>query len=262
MTWKKQSSQPIKGRTETPGCLMLDPTGKSKRLVMALVYGAPISVSHDDGVTWTAMNGKSGHVDWFAADWTDPELGFILALKHEAADLLLVSHDGGKSFSEVGKGYGPAWIFDKQTAVVAQAKSKDVAKPGLLRTTDGGKTFQSSGEWTARALPKWRNGTLYWVVQGALVCTTNQGQSWKKLGDLKDGRYGPVFGKDDKHMFVLTGGGIVESSDGGATWSVPIAPPKDFKGISALTWIEYDPKSDSLYMSKMGADLYRLRRGK
>lgn len=34
---------------------MLDPTGKSKRLVMALVYGTPISVSVDGGQTWAAM---------------------------------------------------------------------------------------------------------------------------------------------------------------------------------------------------------------
>src|SRR5438034_328883 len=50
-TWKKLGSQPLKGRTEWPGCLMIDPTGKSKKLVAALVYGSPIAVIDDAGAT-------------------------------------------------------------------------------------------------------------------------------------------------------------------------------------------------------------------
>ena len=69
-----------------------------------------------------------------------------------------MSRDGGKTFEEIGKGHGPAYIFDKDTAVVAEAKTKDKPKPGLLRTTDGGKTFQPSGDYAATALPKSRDG--------------------------------------------------------------------------------------------------------
>src|SRR5262249_55270031 len=147
-------------------------------------------------------------------------------LKHESGELLIASDDGGKNFRDVGKGYGPAYIFDGKTAVVAQAKSKAQPKPGLLRTTDGGQTFQPCGDYFARALPRWRAGKLYWVVEGALIVSSDQGASWKKLGDLKDGRYGPIFGKTEQHLLVLTGAGIVESQDGGATWGKPIPVPK------------------------------------
>src|SRR5262249_48573532 len=34
--------------------------------------------------------------------------------------------------------------------------------------------------------------------------------------------------KDAKHRFALTDTGITESTDGGTTWSAPIAPPKGF----------------------------------
>jgi photosystem II stability/assembly factor-like uncharacterized protein len=263
-TFKRQGQQAIKGRTETPGCLMMDPTGKSKRIVMALVYGAPICVSDDEGASWKTMDSKSGHVDWFAVDWTDPELKFVLALKHESGDLLLVSHDGGKSFTDLGKGHGPAWVFDAQTAVVAQAKTKDTPRPGIRRTTDGGKTFQPTApDFVAgKALPKWHDGVLYWLVEGAIIATADKGQTWKKVCDFKDGRYGPIFGKDAKHMFVLTGAGIVETTDGGANWSKPLAVPKEMKGVSPLTWLEYDPKNDILYTMKMTSELYQLRRGK
>jgi hypothetical protein len=63
-------------------------------------------------------------------------------------------------------------------------------------------------------------------------------------------------------MFILTKVGVVESTDGGASWSKPLAPPKAMKGIGGLSWLEYDPKHDVLYLMKMGSDLYRLARGK
>lgn len=267
-TFKRISDTQPKGRTEEPGCFLLDPTGKSKKLVAALVYGSPISISPDGGATWTMMDKKSAHVDWCAVDWTDPDMKFVLCLAHEKGGLLLASTNGGESFTEVGKNYGTGWIFDKQTAVVAEAKTKERPMPSLVRTTDAGKTWKPCGDYSpvgkdsAQALPKLHDGILYWLVDGAIIATSDKGESWKKVCDLKDGRYGPVFGKDAKHMFVLTGPGVIETTDGGATWSKPIAAPKDMKGIGGLTWLDYDAKGDALYIMKMNSDLYKLSRGK
>jgi photosystem II stability/assembly factor-like uncharacterized protein len=262
-TWTRTHDKPIKGRTETPGCLMLDPFGMSKKIVSALVYGSPIVTSSDGGANWKAMNNKSSHVDWCAVDWRDPDMKFVLTLKHESGDLLLVSRDGGATFEEVGKGYGPAWIFDGKTAVVAEAKSKTKPKPRLLRTTDAAKTFEPCGDFHAKALPRWKDNVLYWVVDGAVISTKDEGKSWQKQGDLKDGRFGPVFGKDAKHMFVLTGAGVVESTDGGASWSKAVPVPKEMKGVSALSWLAYDPVHDIVYVMKMTSELYKLdRKGK
>ena len=262
-TWGRLAHGPTKGRTEQPGCLLIDPTGREMILAAATVYGGPVAAGQlgDDGA-WGTVSDKSSHVDWCAVDWDSPEPKLLLALKHESGGTLIVSRDGGKTFDEVGKGYGPAYIFDKDTAVVAEAKTKDKPKPGLLRTTDGAKTFQPCGDYAATALPKWRDGALYWLTDSGLIRTTDQGKTWEKISDVKDARYGPIFGKDAKQMFVLTGAGVVESSDGGATWSKPVAPPADLKGVSALTWIDYDPVNDILYIMKMGSDLYRMERGK
>jgi hypothetical protein len=268
VTWKRVSANQPRGRTETPGCWMLNPTRKGSQMVTALVYGSPIAVSTDRAATWKYLDKKSSHIDWCAVDWTDQDLKFILALKHEAGGLLLASRDGGKSFVEVGKGYGPGWVFDGQTAVVATVPSKERPKPNLMRTTDGGKTFKPCGAYSpvgrnsAQTLPRWHAGALYWLVDGGLIVTTDKGQTWKKVGEVKDAQYGPVFGKDAKHLFVLTKAGVVESTDGGATWSRPLAPPQAMKGIGGLSWLEYDPQSDVLYLMKMGSDLYRLARGK
>jgi photosystem II stability/assembly factor-like uncharacterized protein len=266
-TWTRTSTGSWKGRSEAPGCWLLDPTAKSDTMVSALVYGSPIAVSSDRAANWNNLDAKSSHIDWCAVDWTDPERTFVLALKHESGGLLLVSHDGGKSFAEVGKGFGAGWVFDNKTAVVATAKSKESPNSRLLRTTDGGKTFQPAGDNSpvgkdsVQALPKWRDGSLYWLTSEGLIVTRDKGATWKKIGDVKDGRYGPIFGKDAKHMFVLTKAGIIESTDGGATWSKPMSPPDGLKGIANLTWLDYDPKADALYMMVMGSDLWRWQRG-
>jgi photosystem II stability/assembly factor-like uncharacterized protein len=258
-TWERIGKE-IKGRTETPGCLQIDPTGKSKRVVSALVYGVPIIVGTTDKSDWRSLDKASTHVDWCTLDWSDPDMKFILTLKHESGGLLLKSRDGGKSFEEVGKGYGPAWIFDGDSAVVTLAKSKERPKGSLVRTTDGGKTFQPCGDYGPVALPRWHDGALYWLADGALIKTTNKGETWDKVCELKDGRFGPVFGKDGRQMFVLTGAGVVETTDGGTIWSKAIPLPAEMKGVNYLTWIAYDPKNDALYAMKMTSELYRLMR--
>lgn len=260
-TWERVEASPPKGRTETPGCMMLDPTGKTNRLLLPLVYGAPITVGTTGAGAWRTLDKASTHVDWCAADWTDPEPKFLLALKHEANGLLLRSRDGGKTFDDLGKGHGPAWVFDKDTAVVARAKSKADPKGGVRRTTDGGTTFADVATFTPSALPRPGPDGLYWLADGALHRTTDAGKTWASVGAVKDGRYGPVFGKAGQ-LFVLTGAGVVESTDGGAKWSAPLPVPPALKGVSALTWLDYDPTADTLYVMKMGSDLYALDRRK
>jgi hypothetical protein len=259
-TWKQHGDRGFKGRTEWPGALMIDPVGKGKRLIAATVYGAPIALSALDGKDWKFQGARSSHVDWCALDWSDPDHKFVLALKHESGGLLIVSRDGGKTFADVGKGYGPAWVFDDRTAVVAHMKTKDRPKPGLVRTTDAGRTFTPCGDFHAVSLPKWHDGTLYWLAGDVLIASSDRGVTWKKRGTVKGARYGPIFGKDDKHLLVLTNAGIVESRDGAASWSSPIAVPKALKGIGPLSWMEYDPVHDVLYTMKMGSQLYRLNR--
>lgn len=262
-TWERFGKDIPKGRTETPGCLQLDPTGKTKRFVWATVYGGPVALGSTDSDVWRAVDKKCQHVDWYAVDWTDPEMKFAIAFKHEAGGLLFVTRDGGKTFTDTAKGHGlGAWVFDADTAVVALAKSKDKPKGGILRTTDGGKTFAPVAEYVPVSLPKPQGDALYWLVEGALLKGTDRGAKWEKVSDVKDARYGPIFGTDAKTLFVLTSAGVIESADGGATWTKPLAVPKELKGVNVLTWLEYDPKNDLLYVMKMGSDLYKLSRAK
>jgi photosystem II stability/assembly factor-like uncharacterized protein len=254
-TWIKPKKA-LQGRTETPGCIEFDPDGK--RISLALVYGTPLAISADLGESWNIA--KASHIDWCTVDWTDPQTKFMLTLKHESGGTLLVSRDGGTTFTEVGKDFGPAYIFDGETAIASEAKSKTKPNPRLLRTVDGGKTFEPVADYLARAVPRFFKGTLYWLTESALISSSDKGKTWKKISDVKNGRCGPVFGKRAEHMFVLTTDGIIESTDGGAAWAKPIALPKEMKGINYMTWLDYDPIHDVLYTTKMSADLYKLKR--
>ncbi len=267
-TWKRVSDAQPQGRTETPGCWQIDPTGPSGKIVTALVYGSPIAVSNDHAGSWSYLDKKSSHIDWCAVDWSDPAMSFVLALKHESGGLLLASRDGGKSFIELGTGYATGWTFDSQTAVVATATGRQSPRPQLLRTSDAGKSFQACGHFSpvgkgsSQALPKWHDNKLYWLVEEGLITTQDKGATWQKICPIKNAQYGPIFGKTPTHLFVLTKAGIIESSDGGSTWSTPLATPANLRGVDNLTWLEYDPVHDILYLMRMGTDLYRLSRGR
>jgi hypothetical protein len=82
------------------------------------------------------------------------------------------------------------------------------------------------------------------------------------LKERKDAPHIRVGGKDARHVFALTRAGIAESTDGGATWLEPIALPRQLKGTNGVTWLEYDPKNDILYVMNPGSDLYKLARRK
>src|SRR5262245_22821303 len=58
-SWKRLGDKRRTGRTETPGCPMLDPTGRSKKLGSALVYGSPIIVSPAAGQSSKPLHAKS-----------------------------------------------------------------------------------------------------------------------------------------------------------------------------------------------------------
>jgi photosystem II stability/assembly factor-like uncharacterized protein len=227
---------------------------------MARVYGAPVSLLAPGSDTWQSLHQRSGHVNWCAVDWTDPERKFMIAQPHRGPQAI-VSRDGGKSFQDLTAGpLAAAWVFDNRTAVVAM-DSPDHPKR-LLRTTDAGQNFAPCGDYPSRGLPRWRDGTLYWLVNKAMIATRDKGQTWQEVCKLADPLCGPIFGAHAKHLFVLGEGGIVESTDGGASWSKPEPIPQPVRGSPALTWVDYDPINDLLYVMKMTSDLYQMARAR
>jgi hypothetical protein len=112
------------------------------------------------------------------------------------------------------------------------------------------------------SLVVYRNpGCVFLLAEGKVYCSPPGAgsfkpvsETWKEVCDHAEKK-----SKDSKHVFALTKRGIKESTDGGATWSAPIAPPKDFV-INSQTWVGYDATNDVLYLMKAGSDLYKLSR--
>src|SRR5262249_44649748 len=63
-TWERYGKEPTRGRTESGGCFQIDPTGKTKRLLLPTVYGGPIAVGATDSSEWRLLDKASTHVDW------------------------------------------------------------------------------------------------------------------------------------------------------------------------------------------------------
>ena len=55
----------------------------------------------------------------------------------------------------------------------------------------------------------------------------------------------------------IRGQGIVEAQPDAHS---KVFVPKEMKGIASLSWMEYDPVHDTLYVMKMGSELYRWKR--
>ena len=151
-------------------------------------------------------------------------------------------------------------MFDADTAVVAGTKTKDRPKPGLVRTTDGGKTFTPAGDHAATALPRWHGDALYWLAGGGLITSADKGATWTTVGRPEGRAVRPGVRQGRRQLFVLTRRrrGREHRRRGDVGEAVPL--PKELKGVSALTWLDYDPVHDVLYVMKMGSELYALRR--
>jgi hypothetical protein len=91
---------------------------------------------------------------------------------------------------------------------------------------------------------------VYCASAGAKHFTPNK-KTWAQVSKLRS--------EDLQHKFILTAGCIKESTDGGKKWS-NIPAPKGFV-ITEQTWLQYDAKTDALYLMKSGSDLYKLSRG-
>jgi len=95
-----------------------------------------------------------------------------------------------------------------------------------------------------------------------LIASDDRGATWTQVADVKDGRYGPVFGADAKAHVRPHRGGRRRESRRRRHVVAALAAPKDLKGIGGLTWLAFDPKNDVLYLMTMGSDLFKLARGK
>jgi photosystem II stability/assembly factor-like uncharacterized protein len=139
------------------------------------------------------------------------------------------------------------------------AKVSDLVPLTRVMQTIGGKHyfFARTAEGAAQ-----KNVRAY---DAFLVVSKDSGKTWEKQGKNVDAAWGPIFGKDDKHIITLGRRGVImESTDAGETWKEVAALPASKEYVTNTPgWFQnlgYDPKGDVFYVSRMGAPAFKYQR--
>jgi photosystem II stability/assembly factor-like uncharacterized protein len=219
----------------------------------------------DGGKTWQAMADVGRNWDFAAVDWSTPEVMHVVAGLHESGGQVLLSVDGGKSWTKLFKDRefdksGGLGIFDAKTLVYTQ-KDK-----GIHRSTDGGATWVkvSDLEPIGRVVQV-HKGTAYWLGREGLLVSKDRGATWNIQGKPVVATIGPMLDPRNEKRIAAAGlKGVFRSDDGGETWKM-VTPslPKGFT-MPRAGWysnVAWDPAHDVFYASMMGKATYRLQRG-
>lgn len=237
-----------------------DPEGK--RLVFFGMYGDN-TITLDSGKTWRKIG---NHLDFGMVDWTDLEAKTMFAKMHGRGKNRHISFDGGRTWpgrpEDKFTSYG---VFGPKTFI-------GFLIDALFLSTDSGK------EWNkvtrdlgpvSKTTMRIYKGVAYWISPEGLMVSTDQGKTWKVRGmPLRDLIAGPFFGKDEKHMVVVTKKSFFETKNGGRVWTdvaPAVADPVwendrgEAKGCRFFAW---DHINNILYASKLRETAMKFVRAK
>lgn len=258
-TFRRIAAGQISGRAEFDHSLNCDPAGG--RMACFLLDGK-CGMTLDGGKTWQPFAPMGRNWDYGAVNWSDRHARAIFASRHETGGEMYVSDDAGTSWHFIGKHpeFTSLGIFDPHTLVAG-------TDAGITRSTDGGETWTNISKFhpVGRVAVYFR-GKTWWLAREGLITSQDKGATWQRAGDSPSptAGWGPLFGKDAKHIIVADFQGFLESSNGGKTWERIVALPPFEGGLvpklpGEFLSIAWDAKAHLLYASRMGSATYRLQ---
>ena len=165
--------------------------------------------SVDDGVTWQSVS-LSGEVDFHRLVAADNVVVGLSA--HDRT--LLRSEDGGQTWLNLSSPPLYDLAVDPTNAKVVVATTTD----GLVHSADAGQTFTPIASPALLAFLAWTDSGLYSAsVDGQVFFSTDEGTTWKVRGEIKG--QPQSFAADASTVISLVGDSIVESLDGGLSFS-------------------------------------------
>lgn len=247
----------ISGRCEFGYALNCDPAGK--RMACFLLDGKG-GMTLDGGRTWQSFAPMGRNWDYGAVDWADPRAQAIFAARHESGGEMYVSSDADASWHFIGKhpeftGLG---IFDTNTLVAG-------TDSGIVRSTDAGQTWTNISTFhPVGRIAVYFKGRTYWLAREGLITSRDKGLTWTLVGSPVDAGWGPLFGKDARHIIVADFNGFLQSNNGGRNWTRIAQLPPFAGGLvpklpGEFLGIAWDPRANILYASCMGSAAYRLQ---
>ena len=168
-----------------------------------------LMASGDGGVTWQSVS-LSGEVDFHRLVAADNVVVGLSA--HDRT--LLRSEDGGQTWLNLGSPPLYDLAIDPTNAKAVVATTSD----GLVYSADAGRTFTPIASPALLAFLAWTDSGLYSAsVDGQVFLSTDAGTTWKARGEIKG--QPESFAADASTVISLVGDSIVESLDGGLSFS-------------------------------------------
>lgn len=180
------------------------------------------SRSGDAGATWQAVSNNLPGLDLHAFGASPTTLGRFYAF---AAGKGIFTSDGGDST------WSPLWTDAPQgTNSIVELSDGTLlvgaTDKGILRSEDGGKTWQESRSGIATGVifavkGEPAGGRVYAGTSNGLFASSDGGRSWKPttLDDAQVVVVGVNPDNPDNVMAIDRGGRLYHSTDGGTTWS-------------------------------------------
>jgi photosystem II stability/assembly factor-like uncharacterized protein len=165
--------------------------------------------STDDGVTWTSVS-LAGEVDFHRLSVS----GRVLLGLSASDGRLLRSPDGGATWADLGT---PP-LYDLAVSPTDAETVIGTTEQGPVSSDDGGTTFTPLADAPLLALLSWTPSHLYGVTpDGALHTSTDEGATWDEAGTVPG--QPAAIAAQGKHVVVLAGDTIFESTNGGANFA-------------------------------------------
>jgi photosystem II stability/assembly factor-like uncharacterized protein len=205
---------------------------------MSGMYGTTGGIfrTDDDGETFVRL-GDISHNDAVAVDFSDPDRQTLLATSHEQ-QVIYKSTDGGETWEEIQdslpagiKVCSSAAVIDADTYLLGCAGGYDQGDPAIIRTTDGGGSWDIVAEKGGAKQPLFAaDGSIYWAAEfgEGLVRSEDDGETWETMVNGTIDSVAPVELPDGR-IASLIDAAVAVSEDQGRTWRVvstkaPIAP--------------------------------------
>ena len=214
--WEQSSGQPARLLSDPP----FDVMGFALSGQLMLASGHPgegqdlpadlgLRQSTDGGTSWTGVS-LEGQVDFHRLSAAG---AVVLGLSaHDGR--LLRSTDGGRTWTGLGS---PA-LFDLALDPADADHVVGTTELGPAMSSDGGATFEPITGAPLLALLAWTRKALYGVTpDGGVHSSTDGGSTWQVTGSVPG--QPAALAADAGRVVVLAGDTVMESTDGGATFS-------------------------------------------
>ena len=246
----------------------IDPAGKGICLfsIQGSTTNSSSAITREGKTIWRALttDQQAFGYDVGAVDWQDTGGITLLAKKHHNGDLVL-SHDGGMSWTLLGKGESRIAMLGLvgKDVLLKGVRGQDGAG-ALFRSTDGGTNWAKVAECEFGRIGHAVvfKGVAYVTTMKGILTSTDKGEHWALTGGEQTGLLGPVmFGEDEKHLVVYGRRGFFESKDAGKTWTLTVPFGDDAAMRSGrFEYGSWDPKTDCFYLTHISGMAYVYKR--